>query len=83
MTREHIQETVLRYLARAIDAPVEGLDSSQSMKVLGANSLDIVEVVSSSMRELRIRIPRAELNQLANVDDLVDLLYMTHQKKNA
>ena len=75
MTREQIHQVVLKYLARALDQPSDGLDTSMSMVELGANSLDIVEVVSSSMRELRIKIPRAELNTLENVDQLVDLLH--------
>ncbi len=76
MTREHIQQTVTKYLARAVPGlDPEGIDTSRSMKELGANSIDIVEVVSSSMRELRIRIPRAELDTLKNVDDLVSLLH--------
>ena len=45
------------------------------MKDLGANSLDIVEVVSRSMRELKVKVPRAELAKLTNIDGLVDLLY--------
>jgi acyl carrier protein len=45
-----------------------------SMKDLGASSLDMVEVVSCSMRELRLRVPRAELARLTNIGGLVDLL---------
>ena len=46
----------------------------KSMKDLGASSLDMVEVVSCSMRELRVRVPRAELSKLKNIGGLVDLL---------
>jgi acyl carrier protein len=45
-----------------------------SMKELGASSLDMVEVVSCSMRELRVRVPRAELSKVRNIGGLVDLL---------
>ena len=45
-----------------------------SMKDLGASSLDMVEVVSCSMRELRVRVPRAELSKVRNIGELVDLL---------
>jgi acyl carrier protein len=47
------------------------------MKELGANSLDIVEVVSCAMRELKVKVPRSELSKLTNVDGLVDLLHRT------
>ncbi len=82
MSRDHVQQTVLKYLTRAVDGlDPATVDCGRSMKELGANSIDIVEVVSSSMRELRIKIPRAELNTLKNVDDLVDLLLATAEAK--
>ena len=74
MTRQTISETVCKYLARALDIDPVGIDTSQSMVDLGANSLDIVEVVSSTMRELRIKIPRENLQNIPNVDGLVDVL---------
>jgi acyl carrier protein len=45
-----------------------------SMADLGATSLDIVEVVSCSMRELRVRVPRSELSKLKSIGGLVELL---------
>ena len=57
------------------------IDPSQSMKDLGATSLDIVEVVSCSMRELKVKVPRSELNTLKNIDELVDLLLKVVQEK--
>lgn len=83
-TRDDVLAVVKRHL---VDT-VEGIDAAQvdpakSMKDLGANSLDIVEVVSCSMRELKVKIPRAELNKLTNIDELVDLLHKTVQEKQA
>jgi acyl carrier protein len=78
MTREHVMGVVVKHLVEAVDGLTpEKVDPKLSMKDLGANSLDIVEVVSSSMRELKIKIPRSELVKLTNVDGLVDLLYKT------
>ena len=80
MTREQILSTVQKYLVDAVDDldPTQ-IDTAQSMKDLGANSLDIVEVVSCSMRELKVKVPRAELSKLHNVDGLVDLLHLQGQ----
>ena len=84
MKREHIMSVVLKHLADSVDGlAVEDIDPSRSMKDLGANSLDMVEVVSSSMRELRVKIPRSELSKLTNVDGLVDLLLRMVEKKGA
>ena len=59
------------------------IDPVKSMKDLGANSLDIVEVVSASMRELKVKVPRDQLNKLTNIDELVDLLHKSVQEKEA
>jgi acyl carrier protein len=82
------RDDVLAVVKRHLVDTVEGIDAAQvdpakSMKDLGANSLDIVEVVSCSMRELKVKIPRAELNKLTNINELVDLLHKTVQEKQA
>lgn len=80
LNREEVVEVVTRNLVDTIEE-LEGveIDTSKSMKDLGANSLDIVEVVSCSMRELKVKIPRSELNNLSNIDELVELLLKTSQ----
>jgi acyl carrier protein len=76
MTREHVFAVVTRHLANAVDeVDAAAIDGSRSMKDYGANSLDIVEVVSASMRELKVKVPRSELNTLKNIDGFVDLLH--------
>ncbi|MGQ0842368.1 phosphopantetheine-binding protein [Actinokineospora sp.] len=39
----------------------------------GADSLEIVEVVSRSMKELKVKVPRTELSKAANIGELVDI----------
>jgi acyl carrier protein len=84
MTREQILAVILKHLANAVDGiDPAAVDPGRSMKDYGANSLDIVEVVSASMRELKVKVPRAELNKLTNLDGLVDLLHRTQQQNQA
>jgi acyl carrier protein len=76
MTKEHIYSVVKKYLLQTVDdLPASKVDLSKSMKELGANSLDIVEIVSLSMRELKVKVPRSELVKLTNIGGLVDLFY--------
>ena len=76
MTKEHILAVVKKHLMQTIDGLGEAqIDPSKSMKDLGANSLDIVEIVSVSMRELKVKVPRSELSKLTNIGGLVDLLH--------
>ena len=82
MTRDQVVAIVKKHLADAVDGlAAESIDTSKSMKEIGANSLDIVEVVSSSMRELKVKVPRAELAKLTNIDGLVDLLVQKLSEK--
>ena len=83
-SREQVLEIVTENLVDTIEE-LEGveIDPARSMKDLGANSLDIVEVVSCSMRQLKVKVPRAELNNLENINQLVDLLYTTVQEKES
>ena len=84
MTRDDILNVVKRHIGEVIeDVDPASVDPRKSMKELGANSLDIVEVVSCSMRELRVKVPRSELSKLTNIDGLVDLLHGTVEGRAA
>lgn len=75
MNREHVLKVVSKHLMDAVDGLEEAnIDPARSMKDLGANSLDIVEVVSRSMRELKVKVPRSELSKLTNINELVETL---------
>ena len=76
MTKEQIFEVVKNHIVDTLEDVDEAkIDPTKSMKELGANSLDIVEIVSCSMRELKVKVPRSELAKLANIQELVDLLH--------
>ncbi|MBV9330101.1 MAG: acyl carrier protein [Alphaproteobacteria bacterium] len=76
MNKDHIFSVVKKHLTQTVDGLSDSdVTPSSSMKDLGANSLDIVEVVSLSMRELKVKVPRSELAKLTNIGGLVDLLY--------
>lgn len=82
MDRQQIADVVTKHIRRNTegldDMPV---DTGLPMKELGLSSLDIVEVVSASMRELKIRVPRTMLVNLANIDELIDLLVKVKQEQ--
>lgn len=84
MTKDEVRAVVIKHLQDSVES-LRGkeIDTSRSMKDLGANSLDIVEVVSSAMRELKVKIPRSELSKLTNVDELVNMLHGVKTAKKA
>jgi polyketide biosynthesis acyl carrier protein len=81
MERQQILDVVIKHLKRNVDGLDDvPIDPSRSMAEYSASSLDIVEVVSASMRELQIKIPRIRLAEIKNMNGLVDLFY---EVKNA
>ena len=81
MTREEVLAVVKKHILDVTEAAADRIDPAVSMKDLGINSLDIVEVVSASMRELKVKVPRSELSKLTNIDGLVDLLFAAAAEK--
>ncbi len=73
MTKDDVVAVIVENILDNLDDVEEGeIDTSKSMKDYGANSLDIIEVVSTSMRELKIKIPRTELADIDTIDSLAD-----------
>lgn len=81
MEREQILNVVTKHLKLNADGLEDAeIDSGKSMRDYGLSSLDTVEIVSAAMRELKIRVPRTELANLSNIDELVDLFLRVKQQ---
>lgn len=82
LSSEQVFDVVKKHLTEICEEvdPAE-IGRDKSMKDLGANSLDIVEVVSCSMRELKVRVPRSEMSELKDIGGLVDMLQAAHTEK--
>ncbi len=50
---------------------------TNSMRDFGADSLEIVEVISRSSKQLGIRVPRSALLKISNIGELVDAFAQT------
>jgi acyl carrier protein len=74
MSRERVMAVVIKNMKLNIDGLDDiDIDPRKSMLEYGASSLDLVEIVSSSMRDLQIKVSRTELAELESIDGLVDL----------
>ncbi|MCL4488239.1 MAG: phosphopantetheine-binding protein [Chloroflexi bacterium] len=63
-----VQANVLAIIEGARGKDIRETDS---MRDFGADSLEIVEVVSRSMKQLQIKLPRRELSNAQNLGQLV------------
>ena len=71
MTKEQVIEVIKKNIAANLDdIDAAAIDPQKSMKDYGANSLDMIEVVSTSMRDLKIKVPRSELADINNISQL-------------
>lgn len=76
VSRERIVATLKKHVIATIDGVTEEtLAGAKTLGEIGASSLDVVEIVSSTMRELKIKVPRSELMLVESLDELVDLLH--------
>lgn len=80
--RDSIRRALVGNLRRVIARAPESVDDQQSLRTdFGADSLQVVEIVSRTMRELKIRIPRTELATAKSISDLIDLFVASAQPK--
>jgi acyl carrier protein len=80
--RQEIASVVRKHLANVVgDLNPSDIDMSRSMRDYRATSLDVVQVVSLTMQELKVKVPRPELGKVTNMDGLVDLLHAAVQEK--
>ena len=78
MTREEVFEVIkTNILENLEDLNADEITMEGSMKDYGANSLDMIEIVSVSMRQLKIKVPRTELVDIKSIGELVDK-FMDH-----
>lgn len=81
LTKEDVFEIVKEKICEVLgdNVPPASIRPEVSLKELGANSLDRMEVVSLSMQALSLRFPLSELRSVTNVGELALALF---QKKS-
>jgi acyl carrier protein len=74
MDRAHISTIVKKHILNAVEGLEEpDLDLQKTLADYGASSLDIVSIVSGTMRELKVKIPRTELKNIKSINGLIDM----------
>ncbi len=76
MTKQQIFELIknsIREIVPEINADTVKIE--QSLRDLGVNSIDRVDIIIMTMENLNIKMPLVEFGKLKNIDGIVDLLY--------
>jgi len=81
VTKAEIMDVLLTNLQATVpDLKDVRVEPHQSMTEVGAKSLDVVDVVSTTMRQLKVKIAREDLAKIKTVGALVDALYTAQPK---
>lgn len=82
MNRDEILAIVVKHVVEAGEGLNLGdIDPNRSMLDYDLPSLDIVEVVTRSMRVVNVKVPRTDLRKVDTINDLVDALHRAIQAK--
>jgi polyketide biosynthesis acyl carrier protein len=83
ITEEQIFESLKKFMLKAIDdLEIDEIDYSKTMRELGANSMDEIEITSRVIRELRIKVPLEALSEVNTLGELMAVL-LQHANANA
>lgn len=75
MTRDEVLAVLMKNIADVLPE-MKGvkIDPKKTNRELGVNSLDLVMIVTNTTRDLKVKVPSAELGKVTNLDGLVDVL---------
>lgn len=74
-SRAEILDVLAENLRSVVDDSPDGDISEQwSMSDYGADSLEIIEVVSRTLKQLGTKVPRTDLTSAGSIGDLVTLI---------
>jgi polyketide biosynthesis acyl carrier protein len=85
LSSESAKETIARMVRETISSilpnlPAEAISGNRSLKDLGADSVDRVEIILSIMNRLGLDEPMSNFSNIPNIDELVDYLCKAQQR---
>lgn len=82
MANEKVYEVVRNVIMEVIpDLTPEMISIEKSLKELGANSIDRVEVVTLSMEALQLKLPLMSFAAVNNIEGLVEVLAENYSQR--
>lgn len=76
MSKDEIFEVIKKVIVNVVPELAEKSISMQdSLRELGANSIDRAEILISSMSELKVKVPMIEFAQAKNLEELTTIFY--------
>ena len=77
MTKESIFEVIREAIVEMLpDIEMNEIRQEMSLKELGANSVDRMDIIIRAMELINIKIPLIEFGELNSIQDIINLLFL-------
>lgn len=80
LDRKDILEKVVDIVSKKLDVSRDTVEKSSSFEDLGADSLDMVEIIMKLEEQFGIEINDEDAEQLCNLDEVVDYIHNLRKK---
>lgn len=82
MTREMIGEAVKKSINEVLpDLATFDLSQKNSLRNLGANSVERAKIIMLTLAQLKLKIPMADFAKAQNIEELVEIFYAHHHSQ--
>lgn len=75
MTREQILETMKEIISDIMDMDASNITEKDSLKALGANSIDRADIIITTTEECEVKIPMMSFSNAHNIGEIIDVIY--------
>jgi polyketide biosynthesis acyl carrier protein len=76
MTKEEIFNIIQNHVIEVLPNISAGeIKTEYSLKDMGANSIDRMDIIVNVMETMKLKIPLLEFGKIKNIQELIDLLY--------
>jgi acyl carrier protein len=79
-TREDTLSKVVSIIAEKLNLPIENVSEASTFKDLGADSLDVVEIIMSFEENFGIEIKDEDAEKIKSIGEAVDLIHQFRTK---
>lgn len=76
MSKEDVLETIVRHVREVVPTLADyAFQPGDSLKALGANSIDRADVIMMTLESLSLNIPLVELAKAQSIDELASIIH--------
>ncbi|MGP3971258.1 phosphopantetheine-binding protein [Streptomyces sp. 6N223] len=74
ITQEKTFETLKSVFAEIMEADVSAVTLADSLRDLGANSIDRADIITETMEQLDVSLPMVRFGEARNIGDIVAII---------